>query len=151
MSSAELSQAPVPFPPARLDQRHPAPLRTAPPRTARPRTAQPRTAPARCGPEGPGAAPPLRLTRRGRRLVAGLSVATGLVLAGLSLSTVPDGGPRLVLAGQDRVVVEAGDTLWSIAREVAPQEDTRVVVDALREVNDLHGTLLVPGRVLRLP
>lgn len=98
------------------------------------------------------ASPPLRLTRRGRRLVAALSIATGLVVAGFTAATVldgPDSGLRL--AGVSSVVVEPGDTLWSIARELAPQEDVRAVVDALAEVNGLDDTLLVPGQVLRLP
>ncbi|MCW2678112.1 MAG: hypothetical protein JWR70_3152 [Modestobacter sp.] len=98
------------------------------------------------------APPPLRLTRRGRRLVAALSIATGLVVAGTTAATVLDGPDAgLQLAGRSSVVVESGDTLWSIARELAPQEDVRAVVDALAEVNGLDDTLLVPGQVLRLP
>jgi nucleoid-associated protein YgaU len=101
---------------------------------------------------GEPAAAPLRLTRRGRRLVAALSIATGLTIAAAILVTeLDDTGAGLQLAGQSSVVVEAGDTLWSIAREVAPQEDVRAVVDAIEEVNELDGTLLVPGQVLQLP
>jgi nucleoid-associated protein YgaU len=100
----------------------------------------------------PGREPaPLRLTRRGRRLVAVLSLAVGLAVAG-GVATVLDGlDSGLQLAGQSSVVVEPGDTLWSIAREVAPQEDTRAVVDALSEVNGLGDTVLIPGQVLQLP
>jgi hypothetical protein len=100
----------------------------------------------------PGREPaPLRLTRRGRRLVAVLSLAVGLAVAG-GVTTVLDGPDSgLQLAGQSSVVVEPGDTLWSIAREVAPQEDTRAVVDALSEVNGLGDTVLIPGQVLQLP
>jgi nucleoid-associated protein YgaU len=94
----------------------------------------------------------LRLTRRGRRLVAALSIATGLCIAAVTASTVLGGtGDGLQLAGRASVVVESGDTLWSIAREVAPEEDTRAVVDAIEAVNELEGTLLVPGQVLQLP
>jgi nucleoid-associated protein YgaU len=84
--------------------------------------------------------------------VAALSIATGLVVAGFTAATVldgPDSGLRL--AGVSSVVVEPGDTLWSIARELAPQEDVRAVVDALSEVNGLDDTVLVPGQVLQLP
>jgi LysM repeat protein len=47
--------------------------------------------------------------------------------------------------------VQPGDTLWSIAAEAAPEEDTRAVVDAIEVANDLDSTVLVPGMVLRLP
>jgi nucleoid-associated protein YgaU len=101
---------------------------------------------------GESAPPPLRLTRRGRRLVVALSIATGLVVAGVTAVTVLDGpDSHLQLAGQSSVVVEPGDTLWSIARALAPQEDVRAVVDALTEANRLEGTVLIPGQVLRVP
>jgi hypothetical protein len=48
-------------------------------------------------------------------------------------------------------VVEAGDTLWSIAEGHAPGEDPRVVVHQIAELNDLDGGPLVPGRALALP
>jgi Tfp pilus assembly protein FimV len=81
-----------------------------------------------------------------------LSIATGLVVAGVTAVTVLDGpDSHLQLAGQSSVVVEPGDTLWSIARALAPQEDVRAVVDALTEANRLEGTVLTPGQVLRVP
>ena len=96
-------------------------------------------------------APPLRLTRRGRHLIAGLSIGAGLGAAVLAVA-VDDGGPgALRLVGDSSVVVQSGDTLWSIAGEAAPGEDTRDVVDAIMAVNDLPGVGLVPGQVLRLP
>ena len=97
--------------------------------------------------------PGLRLTRRGRRLIAALSIAAGLVVAAVTGSVVigGGGGGGLELAGQNSVVVEQGDTLWSIARTVAPERDARAVVDALEEVNHLSGTMRLPGQVLRLP
>jgi nucleoid-associated protein YgaU len=101
---------------------------------------------------GESAPPPLRLTRRGRRLVAALSIATGLAVAAVTVATVLDGPDSgLQLAGQSSVVVEPGDTLWSIARALAPQEDVRGVVDALAELNGLDDTVLLPGQVLQVP
>lgn len=106
----------------------------------------------RAGRVGVPASPGLRLTRRGRRLVAALSIATGLGIAAVTASTVIGGaGGGLQLAGQDSVVVEQGDTLWSIARTVAPEDDTRAVIDAIQDANHLDGTVLVPGQVLQLP
>jgi LysM repeat protein len=94
----------------------------------------------------------VRLTRRGRRLVAALSVALGLAVVGVTAATVlGDEGVGLRLAGHASVVVEPGDTLWSIARAVAPEEDVRAVVDALEQANGLRSTVLTPGQVLQLP
>jgi nucleoid-associated protein YgaU len=99
------------------------------------------------------AGPRLRLTRRGRRLALGVAVgaavALGLVVAPL-VEGASDGGLRL--AGDRSVVVEPGDTVWSIAGEVAgADQDVRTVVDAIEELNDLEGAALVPGQVLELP
>jgi nucleoid-associated protein YgaU len=84
-------------------------------------------------------APPLRLTRRGV-LVLGAAVALlALALVGFAwASRVPDA-----------VTVHAGDTLWSIAAQVAPQRDPRAEVGDLQKLNGLSGVALVPGQVLR--
>jgi Tfp pilus assembly protein FimV len=47
-------------------------------------------------------------------------------------------------------VVEPGDTLWSIARRVAPGRDPRPVVDGLIEANDVRGGLQA-GQELSIP
>jgi hypothetical protein len=54
--------------------------------------------------------------------------------------------------GDTSVVVQYGDTLWSIASSVAgPGDDVRAVVAEIRQVNDLPGSDLEPGQVLQLP
>lgn len=110
----------------------------------------------RTGGGGGGAASgrqaPLRLTRRGRRVVAGLSIAFGVSVAAATFAAESGGpGGGLELAGSTTVVVQSGDTLWSIAGEIAPEEDRRAVVDALLDVNGLSDVDLVPGQVLELP
>jgi nucleoid-associated protein YgaU len=99
-----------------------------------------------------GETPGLRLTRRARRLVAvlvlGAGVAVGSWLGALLTGPAEDG---LQLVGESSVVVESGDTLWSIAGSVAGSDDVRPVVDAIQELNGLSGTDLVPGQVLRIP
>ncbi len=114
----------------------PDPVRTGGPRARR---------------EPPRESSGVRLTRRGRRLVVVLVLAAGLGGAVLGREVLaPDGGLRL--AGDSSVVVGPGDTVWSIAGEVAgPDQDVRVVVDAIEELNDLEGSVVVPGQVLRLP
>ncbi len=99
-------------------------------------------------PEG-AAVPRLRLTCRGRRLVLALAFV-GAVALGSLVGGAGDGG--LQLAGERSVVVEPGDTVWSIAGEAAgADQDVRTVVDAIEELNDLEGSALVPGQVLELP
>jgi LysM domain len=92
----------------------------------------------------------VRLTRRGRALARAL--ATVLVVAGFMLVA-----PGLAKGdGPDRpaprvtYVVESGDTLWSIARRVAPGRDPRPVVDGLIEANNLRGGLQA-GQELSIP
>ena len=98
------------------------------------------------------ASPRLRLTRRGRRLVLALALGGALALG--SVASFVGGGDQggLRLAGERSVVVQPGDTVWSIAGEVAgPGQDVRTVVDAIEELNDLEGSVVVPGQVLELP
>lgn len=94
----------------------------------------------------------VRLTRRARRLAVVLALCGGVVVGSLVSSLVSgDGGEGIHLAGVSSVVVEPGDTLWSIASSVADGEDVRVVVDRIQELNRLEGSGLVPGQVLQLP
>ncbi|MEI4272653.1 LysM peptidoglycan-binding domain-containing protein [Klenkia sp. LSe6-5] len=111
---------------------------------ARPRIAQP---PQRA------AQAPVRLTRRGRRVLAGLGVGAVVAVSAVVGSAVLGSAdePALELAGRSSVVVHSGDTLWSIAQSIAPDVDPRAVVDALQEVNGLTDASLVPGQVLLLP
>jgi hypothetical protein len=74
-------------------------------------------------------------------VVAAVRVTAALVDIGGSSGPEPiatEPGPAepgaAPVAGE-AYVVQPGDTLWSIATEVAPDEDPRVVVDALRAAN----------------
>ncbi len=94
----------------------------------------------------------LRLTRRGRRVVVALVLAGALALCALLGSVLSSGSDGLRLVGESSVVVESGDTLWSIASSVAGDDrDVRVVVDEIRRVNGLRDGTLLPGQVLQLP
>ncbi|WP_242606827.1 LysM peptidoglycan-binding domain-containing protein [Protofrankia symbiont of Coriaria ruscifolia] len=48
-------------------------------------------------------------------------------------------------------MVRPGETLWGIARVLAPDGDTRVGVARLAGLNRLETIDLVPGQTLRLP
>jgi LysM repeat protein len=93
---------------------------------------------------------PLRLTRRGVvASVIGLLVAGGLLLLVAYLSAGPTATAPATLPGSV-VTVQPGDTLWSIAGQVAPGHDPRRVVEQLREVNHLSSVSLTPGQTLKV-
>jgi len=103
---------------------------------------QPRPRPARCH---------QRAVYRRRRVLAAL-VGLGLVLTIARAGTALEG---LTLAAPERlphvqhVVVQPGDTLWSIARRAVPGHDVRPVVDAMARA--LGTTTVVPGQALDVP
>jgi Tfp pilus assembly protein FimV len=90
----------------------------------------------------------------GGHAVRARMLATVLVVAAFLFLMVAPGlakgdGPERP-APRVHYVVQPGDTLWSIARRVAPGRDPRPVVDALVESNDLRGGLQ-PGQELAVP
>jgi Tfp pilus assembly protein FimV len=103
----------------------------------------------------PRSATRLRLTTRGRRVLAALvatpvAVALGLaILAGGSALASREGGAPM--GSFTTVTVGAGQSLWSIAEEVAPNADPRDVVDAIARLNALGGTQVAAGQRLAIP
>lgn len=97
----------------------------------------------------------LRLTRRGRRLAVGIaafpaSVAlAAAVIGGTAALASRDAG--LPAGSFTTVTVEYGDSLWSIAQEVAPQSDPRDVVDAIVRLNALDSVTVPAGQRLSIP
>jgi nucleoid-associated protein YgaU len=92
----------------------------------------------------------LRLTRRARRLVVVVSLAT-CVAAGSWLGQLIGDGGDLRLAGQSSVVVQSGDSLWSIASSMDGDGDVRALVDEIQELNGLRDAAIRPGQTLLLP
>jgi hypothetical protein len=116
----------------------------APSQTPRPRATRPETA-----------NPPLRLTRRGRVVVA---VAAALVLAALSLviasaaqATNHPVSSRGAQQGLAQVTVHPGQSLWSVAESADPAADTRVVIQQIIELNGLTGNVVFAGQRLWVP
>ena len=93
----------------------------------------------------------VRLTRRARLLATILTLALGVAIGSWLGPLLAEGGDDLQLAGVQSVVVQPGDTLWSIATGVAGSADVRAVVDHIQQLNHLQGTVLMPGQVLELP
>jgi nucleoid-associated protein YgaU len=86
-----------------------------------------------------------RATRRHQRLALALAGAiAGLVLAG----SVAYGGSS---AGEQRVVVHAGDTLWAIAAGHYAGGDVQARVAEIEAANHLRSAALSPGQILSLP
>jgi hypothetical protein len=112
---------------------------------------------------GRRSAGPLPAVLRRRRLVA-LTLAVAFVVVatlwvGAALrpparvvgggSLTPSGGPPPAASGAATVLVQPGDTLWTIARDLRPRGDLRPVVDELVALNG--GAALQAGQVLVLP
>lgn len=82
-----------------------------------------------------------------RVLVVISTVALALCL--LLVTSVMAGGTAPVTADY---TVRGGDTLWSIADAHAEQDsDVRSVMDDIRRINDLSGSMLHAGQTLEVP
>jgi LysM repeat protein len=87
----------------------------------------------------------VRLTRRGRVVLAGLLI---LVAVGVGLLASSAGGAQ---PGTRTVSVRPGDTLWSLAGRYAPSRDPVGTIELIRDLNHLDGYVIYPGEELILP
>jgi len=101
---------------------------------------------------------PLRLTRRGRIVVSALAVilaATVLTVISMSASggaqAASHGRPGEGHQGMREIVVQQGQTLWSIATAVAPSADPRLVIAQVMAANSLRSTAVEAGEELWVP
>ena len=93
---------------------------------------------------------PLRLTRRGRSVLVLLLVVLALAWS-LGSGTVSLAGTTPAVIPVRYVTVEAGQSLWSIAGQVAPGTDPRVTVAQIRELNALSSSAVTVGQQLAVP
>jgi nucleoid-associated protein YgaU len=100
---------------------------------------------------GPGTPARLRLTRRARRLVLVLALVTAVAAGSWLGPLFGGGGGHLRLVGESSVVVQSGDTLWSIASSLDRGGDVRTLVDEIQELNGLRDAHLMPGQILLVP
>lgn len=97
----------------------------------------------------------LRLTVRGRRVLAGLAAVPAIVA--LSIAILSGGGALASGEGNapagtyEQLTVLPGDTLWSIAEAIAPDADPRDVVGELMRLNALPSGELVAGQSIAVP
>lgn len=93
----------------------------------------------------------LRLTRRGHLVLFAVSSLI-LLVAVMASGQVAEAAARLVPGPVTAtVVVQPGDSLWSIAGAALPGEDPRSVVLRIRELNGLGDWPIVPGQRLVVP
>jgi LysM repeat protein len=92
----------------------------------------------------------LRLTRRGRVVAFIASLVTVLMVV-IAAGQMADATGSSSAAAPTSVVVQSGETLWGIAREIAPGHDPRLVIAQIRELNDLGTRSIVPGQTLVVP
>ena len=97
----------------------------------------------------------LRLTTRGRRILAAaaalpavIALSIAVVSGGSALATRSAGAPT---GSFTTLTVASGESLWSIAEQVAPAADPRDVVDAIVRLNALDGVTVSAGQTLSIP
>jgi hypothetical protein len=99
----------------------------------------------------PAAVSPVVLRRRRVAAVVVLGALLGVLLGVLAGLVVPGAAPAPVPAGTSVAVVGAGESLDDVAGRVAPGADAGAVVARIRELNDLTGSAVAPGRPLVVP
>lgn len=98
-------------------------------------------------------APRLRLTRRGRAVLTTLA-AIPLIIAALTFGL--NGGMATATSTSSStafhyVTVEAGQSLWQLALEIAPSADPRDVIADVVQLNQLSGSDVQVGQRLAIP
>jgi hypothetical protein len=116
----------------------------------------PRPTARRSAPRAPRPAAPTRgtsaprLTRRGRAALFLLALATlgtlALSLGPMAIGATHSDGPATAI-----VVVEPGQSLWSVARAVRPGTDPRETIERIRSLNGLSSVDLAVGQTLIVP
>jgi hypothetical protein len=103
--------------------------------------------------------PRTRLTRRGRIVVSALVIAAMLLVAvlawigGVTRAEATGSGPppSAVYRNLAKVVVQPGESLWTIAAQAEPAADPRSVIQQIIDLNALGGTSIQPGERLWVP
>jgi hypothetical protein len=98
-----------------------------------------------------GAQPRLRLTARGRAVFTGLAAIP--VVVGVMLFALNGGGATATSSSGELelVTVQAGQSLWQLAEEIAPETDPRDVISDILAVNDLETGSIQAGQRIALP
>ncbi len=97
----------------------------------------------------------LTLTRRGRLLLVGLPIALSvvvLILLGAFLTSQAQASESVPASSSTvEINVSAGETLWDLAVQYAPERDPRDVVAEMVELNGLGSSTLQAGQSIAVP
>ena len=93
----------------------------------------------------------LRMTRRGRAVLLTF-VATPVVIAALAFG-INAGGAVGTSSSNPlvKITVVGGETLWGVAKQIAPTSDPRDVIADIISVNRLNSADIYPGEQLAIP
>jgi nucleoid-associated protein YgaU len=98
---------------------------------------------------------PLRLTRRGRIVIAAVAALlvtmVMLIASGAAQATSHSAPPGAAEQDLTRVVVRPGQSLWSVAESADPDADTRLVIQQIVELNGLTSDAVFVGQRLWVP
>ena len=92
--------------------------------------------------------PRVRWARQRRLASLAAGVLAGTLFFLLLLAGVAYGGST---GGSERLVVQPGDTVWTIAASHYHDADLRARVDSIISLNHLATPVLVPGQSLTIP
>ena len=94
---------------------------------------------------------PIRLTRRGRRVVALLAIipiALTFLLMGMRGAVATDG---TVQSETQSVVVKPGQSLWDVAVAISPNTDPRETIWLIQQLNTMETSEVMAGQALVVP
>lgn len=99
------------------------------------------------------AKPPVRFTRRGRIVIVLAVLAAAFVVFSLGRLGADANASHATDAPTTRsVIVDAGQTLWDIARAARPGTDPRDTIHELEQLNPaLDGARVLPGQEIVVP
>lgn len=95
------------------------------------------------------AQPGIKLTVRGRRLVALLAllpIVAAFILIGTRSAQAETAMPATAI-----IKIEAGQTLWDVAVAIAPNEDPRATIWTIKALNGLATSEVQAGQALVVP
>ena len=92
----------------------------------------------------------LRLTRRGRLVVFFAVVialfAAMMMFGSMANATATNAGPATAT-----VVVQPGESLWSIAQTIAPNQDPRATIGDIKDLNGMNTAVVAVGQSIVVP
>ena len=95
-----------------------------------------------------------RLGREGRllRTVVGFSLLVAAIVFGpRAFADDPTGGAHAESVAYDTYTVAPGDTLWGIARVIAPEASAESTVAEIMRLNEMTSASVQPWEQIRIP